>query len=223
MWARNISRLTGLASRDGFGGQRFLTVPWLRGGDVGGAVLADRLGYRQVRVYRHMTRPTLDTIEIPPLPAGLEVRPVGPEHRPAIWAAMCEAFRDHFGAFDASERSMQGWLESPAEDPSLYVVAFDGDEVAGAVHGLVYPEENAANGYQRGWTDPVYVRRPWRRRGLASALLARALVRLREAGMTSAQLDVDTQNENEALTLYERQGFVADRQATEWHKPLDLG
>lgn len=67
------------------------------------------------------------------------------------------------------------------------------------------------------------MRRPWRRRGLASALLGRALVGLRDAGMTSAQLDVDTENENQALTLYERHGFVTDRQATEWHKPLEPG
>ena len=220
MWERNIRRLTNLAAVHDFEGERLLTVPWLRGGDIGGAVLAERLGYRQVRVYTHMTRPTLDAVNVPPLPDGLEVRPVGSEHLPAIWAAMCEAFRDHFGAFDASERSMRAWIENPSEDPALYVIAFDGSDIAGAVHGVIYPAENAANGYLRGWTDPVYVRRPWRRRGLASALLARALVRLREAGMTSAQLDVDTQNENDALTLYERQGFVADRQATEWHRPL---
>jgi ribosomal protein S18 acetylase RimI-like enzyme len=223
MWARNIRRLSALADDQDFSGERLLTVPWLRGGDTGGAVLAARLGYRRVRTYHHMTRPTLDGIDIPPLPDGLEIRPVGAADRPAVWAAMCEAFRDHFGAFDTSERSMRAWMESPAEDPSLYVVAFDGPEIAGAVHGLIYPLENAANGYRRGWTDPVYVRRPWRRRGLASALLARALLRLRDAGMTSAQLDVDTQNENDAPSLYARLGFEADRQATEWHKSLGPG
>ena len=76
------------------------------------------------------------------------------------------------------------------------------------------------DGYQRGWADPVFTRRPWRRRGLASALLGRTLVRLRERGMTSAQLDVDTQNVNEALTLYERHGFRTDRSSSEWHKPI---
>ena len=54
-----------------------------------------------------------------------------------------------------------------------------------------------------GRTDPIWVRRPWRRRGLASALL-----------------DVDSENPNEAFTLYERYGFVADREAYEWLRPL---
>jgi hypothetical protein len=38
--------------------------------------------------------------------------------------------------------------------------------------------------------------------------------------MTSAQLDVDSQNENDAPTLYERHGFRPDRTASEWHKAL---
>ena len=52
-------------------------------------------------------------------------------------------------------------------------------------------------------------------------LLGRALVRLREAGMTSAQLGVDSQNQNQALTLYERHRYAVDRSASEWHKPLE--
>jgi hypothetical protein len=36
--------------------------------------------------------------------------------------------------------------------------------------------------------------------------------------MTSAQLDVDTENANRALLLCERHGFVSDRSASEWHR-----
>ena len=39
------------------------------------------------------------------------------------------------------------------------------------------PEQNAALGVQRGWLESVFTRRPWRRRGLATALIARSLVR----------------------------------------------
>lgn len=38
--------------------------------------------------------------------------------------------------------------------------------------------------------------------------------------MTSAQLDVDNENANQALALYESHEFVSDRTASEWHKPL---
>lgn len=221
MWQRNIRRLRTMAAGHDFGGQRLLTVPWIRQGDTGARVLAEKLGYREVRVYHHMTRPTLEGIEVPPLPDGLEVRPVTRADLPLIWAAMTEAFRDHFGAWDTSQASFRVWVESPTTDPSLFAIAFDGDEIAGGVHGEIDPRENEAQGYRRGWTDPVYTRRRWRRRGLASALMARALLVLRERGMTSAQLDVDTQNANQALRLYERHGFVSDRTASEWHRPLE--
>jgi len=220
MWLRNIERLRAIAAAHTVERERVLSVPWLRGGDVGGAVLAAQLGYERVRIYQHMTRPDLDDILIPPMPHGLEVRPVTRADLRAVWDAMKDAFRGHFGAEDWSDESYQGWTELPLTDPSLFVIAFDGAKIAGGVHGEIHPRENEANGYLRGWTDPVYVRRPWRRRGLATALLGRALLRLRERGMTSAQLDVDTENENRALTLYERHGFVSDRSASEWHRPL---
>jgi GNAT superfamily N-acetyltransferase len=88
------------------------------------------------------------------------------------------------------------------------------------VQGQIDPDENATQGYLRGWTDPIFARRRWRRRGLASALLGRTLVALRERGMTSAQLGVDSENEHAALTLYQRHGFEVVRSSSEWHRPL---
>ena len=112
---------------------------------------------------------------------------------------MAEAFRDHFGAMDASEASYQRWIDSPRMDPRGIIVAFDGQEVAAGVQAAITPGENEARGYRRGWTDPVFTRRAWRRRALAFACLGRALEVLRDWGMTSAQLGVDTENPNEAL------------------------
>jgi GNAT superfamily N-acetyltransferase len=105
-------------------------------------------------------------------------------------------------------------------DLELLVTAFDGDEPVAGVQGAIDPDENADNGYLRGWTDPVWTRRAWRRRGLAYALLGRSLARLCDRGMTSAQLGVDSENENQALTLYERHRYAVDRSAHEWHRPL---
>jgi len=220
LWRRNIERLTSLAAEHDHPGERALVVPYLAEGDVGGAVLAGRLGYRRTRMYRHMTRPDLESIVVPPVPEGLRIRPITAALLRTVFDGGVEAFRDHYGVFDASESSYRQWIESPTTDPNLIVAAFDGQAIAGAVHGEIHVDENEQHGYQRGWTDPVWVRRPWRRRGLASALLGRALVRLRESGMTSAQLDVDSDNPNRALTLYQRHGFVADRAVAEWSMPL---
>ena len=123
-----------------------------------------------------MVRPDLDGVEVPPLPDGLELRPV--EERAMLrqlWDADVEAFRDHWGGFDDSDEAFDSWLAEPDLDPTLFVVAWDGDEIAGAVINTINAHENGLIGQQRGWLDSVFVRRPWRRRGLAAALVARSL------------------------------------------------
>lgn len=199
-----------------------MLISWLDDGDGGGQALFAARGYEQVRVYHHMTRPHMDHIDVPSLPDGIETRPVKDDDLPRLWDALSEAFRDHFGSHDDTPEARRSWLDDPAMDPGLFAVAFDGDEVVAGVLGYVFPEENRLQAYRRGWADPVFTRRLWRRRGLARALLGRCLVLLRDAGMTSAQLDVDTQNTSDALTLYEEHGFSADRGSSEWHKPLNV-
>src|SRR6266540_544910 len=48
----------------------------------------------------------------------------------------------------------------------------------------------------RGWLERISVRRPWRRRGLARAITAESLRRLRAAGLSEAMLGVDSENPN---------------------------
>ena len=219
MMQRNEQRLAELAaSHDGSRAPVLTTC--FEATDTGARALAHLRGYRRARVYHHMTRPHLDGIVLPPLPDGLAVRPVTAETLPRLWDAIMEAFRDHFGGEDDSPAAFRRWSGDPNLDLSLAVIAFDGDEIAGGVLGYDMPEENEAQGYRRGWADPVFTRRRWRRRGLASALIGLTLARLRDRGMTSAQLDVDSENPNQALGLYERHGFVVDRSSEEWHKPL---
>jgi mycothiol synthase len=219
MAERNERRLRAIAAGQAWPGRAVLTME-LQDRDRGGIALAQALGYRRVRVYRHMVRPDLDRIRLLPLPPGLEVRALPAGRLGDWWPAMCEAFRDHFGAWGDSESAFRRWVESPLYDPDLQVVAFDGDQVAGAVHAAIDPVENELRGYRRGWCEPVFTRRPWRRRGLASALLGQALLRLRARGMTSAQLHVDSENTDRAPALYERHGFLTRSSSSEWHLPM---
>ena len=70
---------------------------------------------------------------------------------------------------------------------SLWRVAWDGDEVAGQVRSFINAEENERRGRLRGYTEHISVRRPWRRRGLARALIAASFPLLRARGMTEAR------------------------------------
>jgi len=191
--------------------------------NAGAIALATREGYQQARWFFDMERPGLDRElpEIPPLPDGIEVRPVDESQHVAIWNADTEAFRDHWGGFDASDEAFQRYRESPDFDTSLWVVAWEGDEVAAGVVNTIYRAENESLGLRRGWLDSVFTRRAWRRRGIASALIARSLHALAMRGVEVAALGVDADNPSGALRLYEAFGFAVTERGSAWRKPLE--
>ncbi|MBA2321575.1 MAG: GNAT family N-acetyltransferase [Deltaproteobacteria bacterium] len=186
-----------------------------------GEALLRAAGYDVARWFFEMVRPNLDEIELSPMPDGLEVRLVAPDQHPAIWRANREAFRDHWGGADESPEAMERFLADPDTDPSLWLIAWDRDEVAGGIWNEIFPEENAELGIQRGWLGSVFTRRPWRGRGLASALIGRSLKLLRERRMTSGALGVDADNPTGALGLYEAAGFAVHDRSVAMRKGLE--
>lgn len=181
-------------------------------------------GYTEVRWFFEMHREGIDRDppELPPLPEGLEVRPVTHADARQLWDADVEAFADHWGGFDQSDAAFRRWAESPSFQPEIAVVAYDGDEVGGGVINAIYADENAELGTRRGWLDSVYTRRRWRGRGLAKALIARSLHLLAERGMDTALLGVDADNPSGAFGLYESFGFATEHRNAAWRRPLGL-
>jgi ribosomal protein S18 acetylase RimI-like enzyme len=161
-----------------------------------------------------MVRPSLADVPAVAMPPGLEIRAVTRSDARAVWDAGAEIFRDHWGATDESEEGFASFVGSPKSDPSLWVVAWDGDQIAGEVLTSI------TDGV--GYLDSVGVRRPWRRRGLGRALVAASLRLLASRGATSVGLGVDLQNQNEAARLYESVGFAIRTTSTEFRKPLVL-
>lgn len=186
--------------------------------EPGKQALYEAAGYRPVAYHARMLRPTLEDIPEAPLPEGMEVRPVEPAHYRAIWEADVEAFRDHWGAVEPQPGDYDRWLAFPHFDPSLWRVAWEGDEVVGQVLSFIDAADNAAQGRLRGYTENIAVRRPWRRRGLARALLVRSLHALRERGMQEAALTVHTENPNAAYRLYASVGFRPDGRTTAYQR-----
>lgn len=217
----NISRMRALAA--GHDSARPKTLgTFTNERSAGAVVLVEGHGYRPVRWFFDMQRRIDgDLPPIPDLPAGLEVRPVAAKDGWAIWEADHDAFRDHWGGHDASEGAYRRWVESPEFDPSLFVVAFESDQIAGAVLNAIYPDENEDLGIRRGWLDSVFTRRAWRRRGLARTLIVRSLHLLRQRGMEAAVLGVDADNPSGALSLYEAAGFAVTERTTAWRRPLE--
>jgi mycothiol synthase len=178
-------------------------------------------GYRPVRHGYTMIRENLDDQAGAPLPDGLEVREVRPEHMRAIWEADQEAFRDHWGMGQRGEADYEAFLSDPTQsDTSLWRIAWDGDEIAGQVRSFINIEENRKFGRKRAWVENISVRRPWRGRGLARALMAASFPLLRARGMTEGALTVDTENLTGALRVYESVGFKPVSSDTTYRKDL---
>jgi ribosomal protein S18 acetylase RimI-like enzyme len=181
-------------------------------------------GYQPVRHGFLMVRPDLEHIPDFPLPPGLELRPVTPEHYRAIWEADVEAFRDHWGFTPPTEEDYERWQgDKVIFTPGLWKIAWDVEknQVAGQVKSFINHEENAQFNRKRGWTEFISTRRPYRRLGLARALIVLSLHELKRHGMTEAALGVDTQNLSGALRVYEACGFRPVKRNTLYRKPLD--
>ncbi len=216
----NEGRLREIASGHPTDGPRFFQT-FAAETETGKEALLLSEGYAAVRHGFNMVRSLAEPITLTPLPPGLEVRPVTPEYHRALWEADQEAFRDHWGYVPGMEADYQRWLTEPIFNPSLWQVAWDGGQIAGAVQNFVNAQENEEYKRQRGYTEGIFVRRPWRKRGLARALIMRSLQMFKDMGFTEAALGVDSENLSGALRLYESCGFRALKRESLYHKAMD--
>jgi mycothiol synthase len=182
--------------------------------------LLEQEGYRAERHFFFMRRPTLEDIPVYPLPAGIEARPGLPEQSRQVWQAVVDGFSGSWGMVLNNNDEYERFVNSPNYDPSLWRVAWQGDEVVGQVLNFINPEENRTFNHLRGYTEVISVRQPWRRLGVARALLALSLQALKERGMQEAALEVDSQNADGALGLYESCGFRIEHHMISYRKPL---
>jgi mycothiol synthase len=182
----------------------------------GKRMLMEKAGYKPVRFFFEMVRPTLEDIPDAPLPEGLEARPAKPEHYQEIWEAMDETSVDEWGYQPPTHEDYHEWLNGPNFQPDLWQVAWDVEtgEVAGHVLTYIDHPQNERFNRKRGYTEGIGVNPGWRRKGVARALIARSLKAQRAAGMTESALHVDSSNSSGATSLYESCGFqVVSRNA----------
>ncbi len=137
--------------------------------------LLERRGYLPIRYAFEMIRPDLENIPDLSLPPGVEVRAVENQHLRLIWEASNEAFRDHWGYIPDPWEEFERMINDSDFDPSLWRVAWQGDQIAGMVLSFIDKDENELYGHKRGYTENICVRRPWRKQGLAKALIAKEL------------------------------------------------
>ena len=153
--------------------------------DEAGHALLRAAGYSPIRYFWRME---IKLQEAPPavvFPDNIKLHPFDKdEHAVAVWQADNEAFRDHWGSHDST---FEGWSHhkfgNPNFDPTLWMVAWDGDQIAGF----------SQNRYRKGvgWIGTLGVRRPWRKKGLGLALLQHSFGEFYKRGTTTIGLGVD--------------------------------
>jgi mycothiol synthase len=192
---------------------------------LGAAGLAASQGLARVRwsiVMRRDLRAGSPTVPAPELPAGLRLVGWSAALDEAIRLAHNEAFTDHWGSQPWTADAWAQWESGHRNfrgDWSFAVLTATG-EVAGYALSAAYDQDWAAKGHTEGWTGKLGVRRPWRGRGLATALLAASMRAFAADGMHYAGLDVDADNLTGAVALYAGLGYQVTRRSATWAKDL---
>lgn len=171
-------------------------------GDDAARDLFERHGFVWVRAFWHMERDLGGEIEAAVVPEGIEIRSYRHDDdvRP-LHDALEEAFADHWGF---EPYPYEDHVDEMARaDPGLIAVATAGGEVAGG--SVCRMLEGVA------WVGVLGVRRAWRGRGIARALLLRTFAAAAERGAPTARLSVDAENTTGATRLYESVGMRVRR------------
>jgi len=178
--------------------------------------LLEREGYVPVR---YSFRMELELADVPPAatwPDGITVRGGEADDDLTTFHEITEeAMADHWGHVDIPFAEWRANHTGERFDPSLWFLAMEGGEPAGAALCSI------SDGI--GWIDTLAVRRPWRRRGLGSALLSHAFRELYGRGMRRLALGVDAESLTGATRLYQRAGMHVVQQYATYGKELRPG
>jgi mycothiol synthase len=185
--------------------------------DETGLALYRNEGYQPLRYHWRMEIMLNEPPAEPKFPQGIELRPfIQGEHDVPVWQAQNEAFRDHWGSHEVT---LEEWRRSrfgdPEFDPTLWIIAWDGEEVAGF----------SLNRYRmgNGWIRTLGVRRPWRKRGLGEAILLHSFGEFYKRDKTTIGLGVDAQNPTGATRLYQKVGMYAASEFVTYEKEFRPG
>lgn len=171
--------------------------------------LLETHGFTYERCFLTMTRSLAEPIATPQWPAGFVLVDERQSLDDVAYAEMFnQSFIDHWNFHPLTVEQIQHSRTDPnyRRDLNLVAIAPNGP-YAGFCFCYVDPEENRHRNCREGWIGSLGTRRGFRRIGLARALLLAGLERLQAAGLDTALLGVDTQNPNQAYTLYESVGF----------------
>ena len=168
--------------------------------DAAAAAIASARGLRPVRHNWHMQLDLDGPIEPTQDPPAITIGGIEPPDDLRVVHAILEsAFAEDPGDHpDPFDRWAEEHVTSPSYDPSLWLLARDGDVPVAAL---------TASSGDGGWVDWLGVLPSHRGRGIGHALLRRSFAEFAERGMRRVMLNVDAENVTGATAVYERAGM----------------
>ena len=169
--------------------------------------LYEDFGYELVR-HSFRMRIELDQ-EIPTVdwPDGLAVRTLGEGDEPRVYEAHMSSFTGTWMFEPEPYEIWKHWfVDDPAFDPSLWLLAEAGDDLAGIVIARASGVEPGL-----GWIRILGVRPEYRNRGLGQALLRHIFAEFKRRDFDAVGLGVDAENPTGAVRVYERAGMQVAR------------
>ena len=183
-------------------------------GDAAAANMLEARGLRPVRSFWHMEIDVETPFETGTSPEGIAIGGVDHDDLPALHSVVDDAFSEHWGyAPTPFDRWVELYASGPSFDPTLWLLAWDGDQAVGALTANVFGD--------RGWVAEVGVRSSHRSRGIASALLRRSFATFADRGLRSVMLNVDAENTTGATALYEHVGMHVIKRWDVWERLED--
>ena len=159
---------------------------------------SNRQGLRMVR--------RLDIpLDKPLIPQGFKIRHLSGRDEIAAYVALVNSAIPKATSVEAHQK----WIETPEYIPELDLIAVADDGTFAAFCQSYYdPLELVYSTRREGGTDPIGTAPPYRKKGLARAIILEALWRLKSRGIEDAVLGVASSNEV-AQKLYESIGYRA--------------
>lgn len=170
--------------------------------------IAEKHGYRTERWFSTMHRDLSQPIGAVLPPAGIELVPFSHDRAEDARLARNDAFRDHWGSLPSPPERWQQFIGGAFLRPDLCTLALDDGRIVAFCLASVNEGDFDVLG-PHAYIDLVGVVRSHRRRGLAPAVISRSLGAMRDAGLGTAVLDVDTESPTGANALYGGLGFTA--------------